>query len=91
MLERASGVTAVYIGKPNPFAFDLALGILGVEKGQVLVVGDRVATDIAGARNLGLASALVRTGEFRPGDLDGSVKPDYIIDSIHELLELTIG
>jgi phospholysine phosphohistidine inorganic pyrophosphate phosphatase len=88
MLERASGVPAVYTGKPAPFAFELALQLLGVEPGQALVVGDRVSTDIAGAKAIGLASALIRTGEFRPADLDGPVQPDYVYDSIHELLSL---
>jgi len=30
----------------------------------------------------------VRTGEFDPSLLDGSVKPDVIIDSIQDLLGL---
>ncbi len=88
MLERAAGVQAVSIGKPNPFVFELALRSMGLEKPQVLVVGDRVTTDVLGARQFGLASALVKTGEFDPADLDGPVKPDYTFESISELLSL---
>lgn len=85
MLERASGKPAIYLGKPNPFVFNLALDSLGLEKSKVLVVGDRIHTDILGARNSGLRSVLVRTGEFSPQDLQGEIQPDWICDSIRDL------
>jgi HAD superfamily hydrolase (TIGR01458 family) len=88
MLELASGVPAVYIGKPNPFAFELALDTIGLPKDQVLVVGDRLSTDVQGARDFGLRSVLVRTGEFHHEDLDGSLQPDVVIDSIDALLNV---
>jgi phospholysine phosphohistidine inorganic pyrophosphate phosphatase len=88
MLERASGQKAIYIGKPSPYAFRLALSSLDYGDGQVLMVGDRVATDIAGAQSLGLLTALVCTGEFRPEDLSGEVQPDYVLDSVGELLNI---
>ena len=88
LLERASGVPATYIGKPNPFAFELALQTMHLSKRQVLMVGDRVETDIRGAQDFGLRSVLVRTGEFDPGHLDGIARPDFIIDSIQDLLSL---
>lgn len=88
MLERASGVQALYIGKPFPYAFELVLNSLSLRRNEVLVVGDRVSTDILGAKNAGLRSALVRTGEFRETDLHGQTQPDLAIDDIRDLLEL---
>lgn len=85
MLERASGAPAVYLGKPNPYNFILALDSMGLPKEKVLVVGDRVHTDILGARNLGLCSVLVRTGEFDPKELQGDVQPDFVCDSVRDL------
>jgi phospholysine phosphohistidine inorganic pyrophosphate phosphatase len=85
MLERASGVPAVYLGKPNRYNFDLALDSMGLGKHQVVVVGDRVQTDIQGARNAGLRSILVRTGEFDPSELGGAVQPDWICDALRDL------
>jgi inorganic pyrophosphatase len=85
MLERASGVPAVYLGKPNPYSFNLALDSMGLPKQNVIVVGDRVHTDIQGARNFGLRSVLVRTGEFDPQELGGDVQPDFILDSVGDL------
>ena len=86
LLERASGVPATYIGKPNPFAFELALQTMHLSKHQVLMVGDRIETDIRGAQDFGIRSVLVQTGEFDPVHLDGSAKPDFTIDSIQDLL-----
>lgn len=88
LLERATGVPATYIGKPNPFAFELALQSMQLSKCQVLMVGDRVETDIRGAHDFGMRSVLVRTGEFDPIHLDGIVAPDIVIDSIQELISL---
>jgi inorganic pyrophosphatase len=85
MLERASGVPAVYLGKPNPYNFSLALGSMALPKQNVIVVGDRVHTDILGAKNFGLRSVLVRTGEFDPQELRGDVRPDFILDSVGDL------
>lgn len=88
MLERACGRPAVYIGKPNPFVFELALEAMRLEKSDVLMIGDRVHTDIVGARNVGLRSALVRTGEFDPRELEGEIQPDFILESVRELPEI---
>jgi HAD superfamily hydrolase (TIGR01458 family) len=90
LLERAAGVQAVSIGKPNPFVFELALRSMGLEKSQVLVVGDRVATDVRGARDFGLASALVKSGEFTPADMEDPYQPDYVFNTIDELLSLFV-
>lgn len=88
LLERASGVQAVSIGKPSAYVFELALGSMGLEKNQVIVVGDRISTDVAGAQAFGLRSVLVKTGEFDRSDLNGEIRPDYAINSIGELLSL---
>jgi ribonucleotide monophosphatase NagD (HAD superfamily) len=52
------------------------------------MVGDRVSSDIRGAKNAGIKSVLVKTGEFKESDLAGDVQPDYIIDSINEIEKL---
>lgn len=91
MLERASGVQAVYLGKPNPYAFSLTLASMGLREDEVAVVGDQVATDIQGAQEAGLRAILVKTGRFARRDLDLGIKPDVIIDSIASLPGLLEG
>jgi len=85
MLEQAAGVEATYIGKPEAYAFDLVLRTMGLDRRQVLMVGDKVSTDIRGANDSGLPSVLLRTGEFDEAELNGNVRPDYVLDSIRDL------
>ena len=44
-----------------------------------------IVGDVEGAQQAGLQGMLVRTGKFRPEDLEGSIKPDAVIESIAEL------
>ncbi len=85
MLEDAAGIKATYIGKPSPYMFDIALDSMGIDRAGVLMVGDRVSTDIIGARQAGIPSVLVKTGEFKESDLSGDVQPDYMVNSINEI------
>jgi len=88
MLEEASQVKATYIGKPNKYIFQITLENMDIDKSKVLMVGDKVATDILGAKKAGLKSALVKTGEFKETDLNCDIKPDYIFDSIKDVARL---
>jgi ribonucleotide monophosphatase NagD (HAD superfamily) len=91
MLERASGVSAIYLGKPHSFAFELVLQSMVMGNQQVAMVGDRVLTDILGAQKLGMQSVLLRTGEFRQKELQNNIWPNFIVDSIQELPEVLLG
>lgn len=59
-LETASQRTAELAGKPRPALFESAAARL--PDGPLLMVGDRLETDIAGAAALGWDTALVLTG-----------------------------
>jgi glycerol-1-phosphatase len=59
-LEYATGRTAEIVGKPEPQIFRTALDRLG--DGRVLVVGDRIDVDLAGAAAVGLDGEIVLTG-----------------------------
>ena len=85
MLEDAAGIKATYIGKPSSYMFDIALDSMGMDRAGVLMVGDRVSTDIVGARQAGIPSVLVKTGEFKESDLTGDVQPDFMVDAINEI------
>jgi len=72
-------------GKPSETFFHASLNRLALPSGQVLMIGDDIEVDIDGAKAAGLKDALVRTGKFRPADLDGSVKPFAVLDSVANL------
>ncbi|HSR06979.1 MAG TPA: TIGR01458 family HAD-type hydrolase [Bryobacteraceae bacterium] len=86
-LENASRRKALVFGKPAPAFFHAAAERLGTAAGEILMVGDDIESDIAGAQSAGMQAALVRTGKFRSLDLEGSVKPDAVLDSVAELPE----
>ncbi len=83
-LETAAGVEAEICGKPAPGFFAAALEALGLEAGRVAMVGDDVVSDIGGAQVAGLTGVLVRTGKFRPDDLERG-RPDAVLDSIADV------
>jgi len=91
MLERASGVRAIYIGKPNSFAFELALQSMALENKQVAMIGDRMTSDVMGASKIGLQTMLVTTGEFHPSDIKSDIQPDFIINSIQDVPDIILG
>lgn len=61
------------VGKPQPTIFETAIRLVGAK--QALVVGDRLDTDIAGARRAGLDSLLVLTGVTTQEDLANTPDP----------------
>ncbi|MGH2706475.1 MAG: HAD-IIA family hydrolase [Actinomycetota bacterium] len=81
-IETASGLPATVLGKPEQPMMKMGAEVLGVE--GVLMVGDRLSSDIAGARNIGWDAALVLSGVT---DLSQPLEPppDYVLDSVAEL------
>lgn len=84
-LSHASGVEPRVLGKPAPLFYQGALDVLGVSAGQAVMIGDDIASDVGGAQDAGLRGLLVRTGKFRPQDLQGEIKPDAVLDSVRDL------
>ena len=58
----ATGIEPIVAGKPGPAMMELSLARLGLAREQVLVVGDRLETDIAAGQAVGCACALVLSG-----------------------------
>ncbi len=84
-LAHASGADPVVLGKPAKPFFETALAMLNTSSTQTLMVGDDIHGDIAGAQAAGIAGVLVCTGKFRPGDLAGDIRPEFVLDSFAEL------
>lgn len=84
-LAHAAGVEPVVLGKPDAAFFKTALTRLGVEASRAAMIGDDIRADIGGAQAAGLAGILVKTGKYRPADLQCSIEPDLVLESIAEL------
>lgn len=93
-LEAASDRRATIIGKPATPMFEAALELLGTTKAGTVMLGDRLNTDIAGARNAGLRSVMLFTGVTTPEELasaDNDIWPDVALDGLPDLLRAWAG
>ena len=87
-LEYATGKPATVIGKPSATFFRMGLKDLGVDPESVVMVGDDIEADVGGAQRAGVRGVLVRTGKYRPDDLERSdLAPDAVITSIADLVD----
>lgn len=87
-VEAASGAKAeAVVGKPSTHMARSLLERLGLPASDVAVVGDRLLTDVAMARSLGMTGVLVLTGATPAGGARAAeVQPHYVIQSLSELL-----
>ena len=89
-IEACTGLRcSVNLGKPGAVMVAEAVAGLGVEPADVLMVGDRLATDVAMGRAAGMASVLVLTGDSTPEEAEAAPpeqRPDHIIDTFDQLV-----
>jgi ribonucleotide monophosphatase NagD (HAD superfamily) len=75
-----------HFGKPSEFMFEEIKRRLKVDLKKVLLIGDRLETDIALGNKFGIDSALVSTGvKLFPNGTD-HIKPTYYLNSVYDLL-----
>lgn len=85
-LEFATGKTATVMGKPSKSFFELALQDMGLQPGEMAMIGDDILTDIGGAFHAGMRGILVRTGKFREDTAQQApIQPTITVDSIANL------
>jgi HAD superfamily hydrolase (TIGR01458 family) len=85
-LEYAADTEATVLGKPSAAYFAAALEALDAEVDLTWMIGDDLESDCLGAHRYGMKTILVRTGKFRPDDVERSrVQPDAIVSSIAQL------
>jgi len=86
VISTATGVQPTIIGKPGPILFHEAVARLGGDPAGVAMVGDRLSTDIYGAKAAGLRAILVLSGISTLEEAEaGAVQPDFIFADITEL------
>lgn len=88
-LRLTTGKVAHDLGKPDPEIINYFLEKYHLSKEDILVVGDRIYTDILVAVNAKVDSVMVLSGETKLEDLKKyDYSPTYIISSIKELPDL---
>lgn len=89
VVTTATDVEPIYAGKPYPYMMELSLEILGREKEETLVVGDRLETDIAAGQAVGCPTALMLSGvATREQSEDWRPSPDLVARDLAELVEI---
>jgi HAD superfamily hydrolase (TIGR01458 family) len=85
-LEYAADTEATVLGKPSAAYFTAALEALDAEAELTWMIGDDLENDCLPAQQRGMKTILVRTGKFRPDDVERSrVQPDAIVSSIAQI------
>ncbi|MFJ4039417.1 HAD-IIA family hydrolase [Microbacterium sp. NPDC090007] len=87
-VHTAVGRLATIAGKPERPIFDEAITRTGAQ--APLFIGDRLDTDIQGAKTAEMRSVLVLTGIDRPKQVlaaPPAQRPDYIVEDLRQLFE----
>jgi NagD protein len=87
-LEACTGAKAeAIVGKPSAHMAAAILGHLGLPAGSVLMVGDRLLTDVGLARTAGMVSGLALTGATTLADAEAAERPpDLCLASLIDLI-----
>lgn len=85
LIEVATRVKPVYIGKPNAIIMEKAVEHLGLPREEVIMVGDNYLTDIRAGIDNDIPTLLVTTGFTKPEEVpDLPIQPDYVLSSLAE-------
>ena len=85
LIEAATRVKPTFIGKPNAIIMDKAIAHLGLEREEVVMVGDNYLTDIRAGIDNGIPTLLVTTGFTKPEEVpDLPLPPTHVLSSLAE-------
>lgn len=85
LVEYATQQKPVMIGKPEKIIMEMALDQVGLNKNDVIMVGDNYRTDIQAAINVGMDSLLVYTGLSKPAEVaQMTVQPTYTVETLDD-------
>jgi NagD protein len=86
LIEKASGVSPFFVGKPNALMMRTALNYLNVHSENTIMVGDRMDTDIVAGVTSGMDTILVLSGVTKKEDIDKyPYVPTYIKKSLADI------
>jgi ribonucleotide monophosphatase NagD (HAD superfamily) len=93
MIGAVEGVSSrepdAVLGKHAETMVETAVDSLGVPPEACLMIGDRLATDIAMGERAGMRTVLVRSGVTSEAALaDAAVEPDHVLNSLADVGEV---
>lgn len=88
-IERITGKSPFYVGKPSAFMMRAGLRHLEAHSAEACMVGDNMETDIIAGVQTGMATVLVLTGVSREADLERFAhRPDHVVKDAFALRDL---
>lgn len=92
-IEATTGIRcSANMGKPDRIMIETVMRELGTDVKTVMMVGDRLETDVRMAINAGIGSTLVLTGDSQMSDVEnteGAYRPDFVLNRIDLLIPKT--
>jgi NagD protein len=86
LIEKATGKSPFFVGKPNPLMMRSALNYLGVHSENTVMVGDRMDTDIIAGVESGMETILVLSGVTCREDVARyPYQPKRVLGSVAEI------
>lgn len=86
LIEKATGVSPLFVGKPNPFMMRAALNYIEAHSEDTIMIGDRMDTDIIAGVESGLRTILVLTGVTSREQVDRyPYQPSQVVETLSEL------
>ena len=85
LIEKATRIEPTFVGKPETIIMDEAIKKIGLDKNEVLMVGDNYETDILAGINNEIDTLLVFTGFTTEEDMETIIdQPTYTIQKLDE-------
>lgn len=84
-LEHATDRKALVMGKPSTDFYQQAMQACACRAEELMMIGDDINVDVAGAQKAGIDGVLVRTGKFSEQNLMGNIKPYAVLESFADL------
>lgn len=86
LIEKATGITPFFIGKPNPLMMRSAMNYLGIHSEDTYMIGDRMDTDMIAGVQSGLGTILVLSGVTRAEEVGKfPYIPNHIVRSVADI------
>lgn len=73
------------VGKPATSIFNHAMGLLGIEAEEGIMIGDKLTTDILGSGSVGMRNIWINHHGLQSGD---EIVPVYEVSRLHDILPI---
>jgi NagD protein len=87
LIEKATGFSPYFVGKPNPLIMRSALRYLDEHSENTIMVGDRMDTDVKVGLESGLETILVLTGATKAETISNfPYRPNHVVNSVADIM-----